>query len=146
MDFQLALSPRGLPAENIFRSAVCAAIAGQRERASLTMRVVARAESRRLNQQFRNVDAPTNVLSFEAQGLEELLPDYIGDVVICAPVARAESDAQGKSCGAHISHLVVHGVLHLLGFDHIDDHEEEIMEARERAILSGLGIANPYQP
>jgi probable rRNA maturation factor len=106
---------------------------------SITVRYVAAAESRRLNRQFRGKDHATNVLSFpySARPLE-------GDLVICAPVVAREAKAQGKSVLAHHAHMLVHGLLHLAGCDHEEPREAERMERRERRILSGLGIADPY--
>ncbi|WP_339932676.1 rRNA maturation RNase YbeY [uncultured Brevundimonas sp.] len=95
-----------------------------------------------LNARFRGKDVPTNVLSFPAaEGAGELL----GDIALAAGVCRAEAEAQGKTLADHLSHLVVHGVLHLLGRDHEDDVEAEAMEAEERTILASLGVADPYR-
>lgn len=94
-----------------------------------------------LNARFRQKNRPTNVLSFPAA--ESAFP-HLGDVVLGLEYCVAEAAAQGKSLRDHLSHLVVHGVLHLLGYDHMHDDEAEEMEDEERAILAGLGIADPY--
>lgn len=94
-----------------------------------------------LNKRFRDKDKPTNVLSFPAA--ESAFP-HLGDVVLGLEYCVAEAEAQGKTLKAHLSHLVVHGVLHLLGYDHIEDEEAEEMEGEERTILGGLGFADPY--
>lgn len=94
-----------------------------------------------LNARFRGKDRPTNVLSFPAP---ETARPHLGDLVLALGVCVAEAEQQGKTVGDHLSHLVVHGVLHLLGHDHEDDAEAETMEAKERAILSTLGVADPY--
>ncbi len=94
-----------------------------------------------LNQRFRDKDRPTNVLSFPAA--ESAFP-HLGDVVLGYAYCAAEAEAQGKSLSDHLSHLVVHGVLHLLGRDHEDDAEAEEMEAEEREILDELGVSDPY--
>jgi probable rRNA maturation factor len=109
---------------------------------------------RRLNREWRGKDAPTNVLSFPAQ--DDIAaagrtapvgaPLPLGDVVLALSTVRQEAAAQGKALGDHVAHLVVHGVLHLLGEDHDQEAEAERMEARERAVLGGLGIADPYEP
>lgn len=94
-----------------------------------------------LNKRFRDKDRPTNVLSFPAA--ESAFP-HLGDVVLGLEYCVAEAEAQGKTLKAHLSHLVVHGVLHLLGYDHIEDEEAEEMEGEERTILGGLGFEDPY--
>lgn len=109
----------------------------------LTIRIVGNAESRVLNRTWRGKDKPTNVLSFTAD------PDMpgageLGDLAICAPVVAREAREQGKRRQAHWAHMVVHGVLHLLGFDHENDDEAAIMEANETKILAHFGILNPY--
>lgn len=94
-----------------------------------------------LNARFRQKDKPTNVLSFPAA--ESAFP-HLGDVVLGLEYCAEEARTQGKTLQAHLSHLVVHGVLHLLGYDHIEDEEAEEMEGEERTILAGLGYADPY--
>lgn len=96
---------------------------------------------RELNARFRNKDRPTNVLSFPAP--ENAAP-HLGDIVLAHGVCAAEAETQGKTLADHLSHLVVHGVLHLLGRDHEDDGEAEEMEAEEREILAQIGVADPY--
>lgn len=96
---------------------------------------------RDLNARFRDKDKATNVLSFPAP---ESAAPHLGDVVLAYGVCAAEAEAQGKTLSDHLSHLVVHGVLHLLGRDHEDDAEAEEMEAEEREILAGIGVADPY--
>ena len=109
----------------------------------LTIRIVDEAESADLNGRFRRKPYPTNVLSFpyEAEALDE---PVLGDLVICAPVVAREAVEQHKDLRAHWAHMVVHGVLHLLGHDHENHAEAERMEAREREILAELGFADPY--
>ncbi|MBF0306580.1 MAG: rRNA maturation RNase YbeY [Alphaproteobacteria bacterium] len=104
---------------------------------------------RGLNRQYRGKDEATNVLSFAALDDEgEAIPDegpiLLGDVVIAMETTLAEAADSGRTVAAHFSHLVVHGVLHLLGFDHEDDAEAEEMESLERAVLAALGIGDPY--
>jgi probable rRNA maturation factor len=133
------------PDDALLRAAAEAALAGRAENAELCIRIVGEAESAALNERYRGKSGPTNVLSFpcdaEVPGVKPL-----GDLAICAPVAAAEAVAQGKTLETHWSHLVVHGVLHLLGFDHIGDHDAETMETEERAILARLGYSDPYAP
>ena len=101
-----------------------------------------------LNARFRDKDRPTNVLSFPAAempgDLEPHLEPHLGDIVLAYGVCATEAETQGKTLADHLSHLVVHGVLHLLGRDHEDDAEAEEMEAEEREILAALGVADPY--
>ena len=108
-----------------------------------TIRVVGESESRALNLRFRDNDSSTNVLSFPADN-EYLGYQCLGDLVICAPVVTTEASQQDKSELAHWAHMVVHGMLHLQGFDHQTDEETQKMEALEVDILSGLGYINPY--
>lgn len=105
------------------------------------IRISDKSESQRLNTEFRNKNKPTNVLSF----CYEDINDYLGDIVICLPVVLNEAIQQQKSVHAHFAHLVCHGILHLLGYDHIEQDEAEIMEALESDILNHLSIANPYE-
>ena len=114
----------------------------------ITLRIVDDEEIRDLNRSFRGKDKPTNVLSFpfEApEGLpEEALDPLLGDIVISAPVVRREAAEQDKALDAHWAHMVTHGVLHLLGYDHIDDEEAEVMETLEVRALAELGYSDPY--
>jgi len=110
--------------------------------------MVGRAESRRLNGRFRGRDKATNVLSFPAAPLPAgaaAAARPLGDLVICPPVLRAEARAQQKTLRAHWAHLVVHGMLHLLGYDHERSRDARRMERREIAVLRRLGFANPYR-
>ncbi|MBA4805391.1 MAG: rRNA maturation RNase YbeY [Brevundimonas sp.] len=100
------------------------------------------AAVRALNARFRDRDRPTNVLSFPAAASAA---PHLGDLVLAHGVCAAEAEAQGKSLADHLAHLTVHGVLHLLGRDHEDEAEAEAMEAEERRILAGLGVADPYR-
>ena len=139
------LSRRGLPAPTSFRRWVTATLAGRIRRADLALRLVDADEGLALNRHYRGMDHATNVLSFPAElppGVE--LP-ILGDIVLCAPVVAREAREQGKSLQHHYAHLTVHGVLHLLGFEHEDAREAEAMELLERQILAGLGINDPYR-
>jgi probable rRNA maturation factor len=100
---------------------------------------------RDLNARFRGKDRPTNVLSFPAAPMPGAELPPLGDIVLAFETCASEAAAQGKTLVDHLTHLVVHGVLHLLGRDHQDDAEAEAMEAEERSILAGLGIADPYR-
>nr|WP_223247446.1 rRNA maturation RNase YbeY [Sulfuriferula sp. AH1] len=108
--------------------------------AEITIRIVNEAEGRQLNRDYRHKDYATNVLSF----VYETAPVVLGDLVLCAPVVTREALEQDKSAIAHYAHLIVHGVLHLQGYDHENDADAAVMEAREIEIVTGLGFANPY--
>jgi probable rRNA maturation factor len=119
----------------------------RREAGDLAVLLADDARLAALNMAFRGKDAPTNVLSFPAAaGAESPGPRYLGDVALAFGVCAREAAEQGKSLGHHLQHLTAHGVLHLLGYDHESDAEAEAMEAVERAILAGLGVADPYAP
>ena len=138
----------GVPASTSFRRWVAAALHGRSGEAELSIRIVGEDEGRALNRDYRGKDYATNVLSFPAE-LPEGLPRgvklaVLGDLVICAPVVAREAAAQGKRLNDHYAHLTVHGTLHLLGWDHETDADAEAMEALERRILAGLGVADPY--
>jgi probable rRNA maturation factor len=119
-----------------------ARLAAGRRHGELGIRVVGARESRALNARWRGRDAPTNVLSFAAA--PGLRGRQIGDLVVCAPVVAREAREQGKPVAAHWAHMVVHGTLHLVGFDHERKTDARLMESRERALLARLGIADPY--
>jgi len=114
--------------------------------AGLCIRVVGTAASRRLNAGYRGKDRPTNVLSFPASQIERALGGSLGDLVVCAPVVAAEARAQHKTLAAHWAHMVVHGVLHLHGFDHQSPRQARVMESLEVEILRGFGYQDPYRP
>ncbi len=132
-----------LPDDASLRRWALAALAGGDRGGEMTIRIVDPGESRSLNRDYRGKDRPTNVLSFPYQSPLPDLP-LLGDLVICADVVASEARDQAKSQEAHWAHMVVHGVLHLLGYDHLDDHEAKEMEALERAILDRLGFPDPY--
>ena len=145
-----ALPRAGLPSAISFRKWVAAALDGRIREADLAIRVVDSKEGRALNRHYRGKDYATNVLSFPADVAEGVkLPKgvkmpLLGDLVICAPVVEREAEEQTKTLNAHYAHLTVHGVLHLLGWDHEDDKDAEAMEQLEREILAGLGLPDPY--
>ena len=111
----------------------------------LAVQVVTATESRRLNQRYRGKDKPTNVLSFPTTALPGAIPQPLGDIVICPVVLKREAREQGKSERAHWAHLVVHGTLHLMGYDHERDADARRMERREITVLRRLGFGNPYR-
>ena len=143
-----ATARKGVPSSASFRKWVTAALADRDAPAEMAIRIVGADEGRKLNRTYRGKDYATNVLSFPAESPEGLPEDVelplLGDLVICADVVAREAAEQGKRPADHWAHLVVHGTLHLLGWDHEADDEAEAMEAREHEILAGLGISDPY--
>ena len=137
LSVQYALAAEGLPERAQIRRWIRAAEPGA---AQLTVRFVGQDEGRSLNASFRQKDYATNVLSFPY----EVEPVLTGDLVLCWPVVQDEAAAQGKSVEAHCAHLIVHGVLHLQGWEHEVDAEADEMEAEERTILAELGYPDPY--
>ena len=113
--------------------------------AEVSVYIVDEAESQELNFQYRGKDKPTNVLSFPAEIPEEVGIPLLGDLVVCAPVVAREALEQGKTLDAHWAHMVIHGTLHLLGYDHIDDDEADVMEALETRLVTQLAYPAPYQ-
>lgn len=133
-----------LPTRKQFQRWVAAALNGQRDAAEVSIRIVGEAEGAELNRTWRHKDYATNVLSFPAELPPGIRSPLLGDLVICAPVVIREAAQQGKSPEAHWAHLVVHGTLHLLGYDHETGAEAEAMEALETRMLAGLGYPDPY--
>ena len=143
LDVDYQVSPQGLPDEKNLQLWAEVALLDQHD-AQLSIRIVDETESQVLNRDYRGKDTPTNVLSFPMDLPEELDLPMLGDLVICAPVVAREAEQQDKSLQAHWAHMVIHGVLHLQGYDHIVDDEAEKMEALEIRLLQQLGFANPY--
>jgi probable rRNA maturation factor len=137
---------KGVPAPASFRRWIEAALKGAKRRKAteVSLRIVDIEEGQALNLQYRGRDYATNVLSFPVELPPGVNLPLIGDLVICAPVVAREAAEQGKKPADHWAHLTIHGTLHLLGYDHIDEAEAETMEALETRVLAGLGIADPY--
>jgi len=149
VEIQNACKNDDIPADEQISAWVSRALqaAGRSTDVELAVRIVAIDEMRGLNLGYRQKDKPTNVLSFPAGAIEGLPAEAglpLGDIVVCAAVVRAEADDQGKSLADHWAHMIVHGTLHLLGFDHEDDGEAVEMETLEKDILASCGVANPY--
>lgn len=151
VDVEVACDPAGVPSTDEIHDWVEAAIATAGSHAAaaveVAVRVVDTVEMQALNRRFRQQDKPTNVLSFEAgeiRGLPEDAPRQLGDVVVCASVVAAEAAAQGKQLQDHWGHMLVHGTLHLLGFDHQSAAEAAEMESLEIRVLAGRDVVDPY--
>ena len=144
VDVQFAYQDENTPSASEIKTWVKSTLKDFRKNSELTVRVVNEKEATELNQRWRNASGPTNVLSFPCDDGSGQVPDLLGDIVICAPVVEKEASRQNKKLNAHWAHMVVHGTLHLLGFDHIKKQDAEKMEATEIAILEKLGFNNPY--
>jgi len=147
LDLQVALAQSQgaeLPGQAALEQWVAAALEGQMAEAELTIRLVENDESAALNKQYRDRQGPTNVLSFPFEAPADVPLPLLGDLIICVPLVASEAQEQGKSVRAHWAHLVVHGVLHLRGYDHIDDSDAREMEDLERKIMAYLGFDDPY--
>lgn len=144
LDLQVATEESNRPTVEQFQLWAETALANQSDEAELTIRLVDEAESRELNHTYRGKDKPTNVLSFPFEAPPGIELPLLGDLVICTTVVRAEALEQNKPLSHHWAHMVCHGILHLLGYDHIQDEEAEQMEAIERQLLAQLDIPDPY--
>ncbi|VAW76907.1 Metal-dependent hydrolase YbeY, involved in rRNA and/or ribosome maturation and assembly [hydrothermal vent metagenome] len=145
LEVQWACDPSLLADKVDFEGWVKAALEGIEHPVELVIRMVDEVEGGELNQRYRNMDRPTNVLSFAFEVPPGAESNHLGDLVICTPVVMREAQEQGKTVSEHLAHLVVHGVLHLCGFDHQTNDEAELMELREKTILQRLGIEDPYR-
>jgi probable rRNA maturation factor len=143
LDLQRAGHFANAPAGEQFETWVSAVLQSRGD-AELTIRLVGREESRTLNHTFRGKDRATNVLSFPAELPDGVDIPLLGDIVICAPLVEQEALEQGKPVEHHWAHLTLHGLLHLLGYDHVEESDAKEMEALETSLLASLGISDPY--
>jgi len=145
LDLQLAVeNEQGLPTEQDLQLWLDKTIPQFQENAELTIRIVDTEESHQLNHEYRGKDKPTNVLSFPFEAPPGIEIDLLGDLIICRQVVEKEAEEQNKPLLAHWAHMVVHGSLHLLGYDHIEDDEAEEMESLETEIMQTMGFEDPY--
>ncbi|APC10774.1 MULTISPECIES: rRNA maturation RNase YbeY [Providencia] len=145
LDLQIACeNPDGLPSEALFERWLAAVLPKFQAQSEVTIRIVDEAESHHLNLTYRGKDKPTNVLSFPFEAPPEIELPLLGDLIICRQVVEQEAIEQQKSAEEHWAHMVIHGCLHLLGYDHIEDDEAEEMESLETEILAELGYDDPY--
>ena len=145
IEVQAAVTAAAVPDTGQLRAWAARALQQQAAAAELVIRVVDEAEITALNRAYRGKDGPTNVLSFPSELPAEVGSTLLGDIVICAPVVARECVLQDKSPEAHWAHLVIHGVLHLLGFDHQTEGQAAHMEALEVRLLDELGFSDPYR-
>ena len=144
IDIQLASEAQHIPTDQQFQQWVTTALQDEDKSAEVCIRIVDEEEAAELNSKWRDKDGPTNVLSFPSDIALEMEPRLLGDVVICAAVVAREAAEQEKQLEHHWAHLVIHGTLHLLGYDHINEDDATIMETRETRLLESLKIKNPY--
>lgn len=144
IEIQTVFESEGQPDQQQIQCWVDAALDDYNQDTEIVVRIVDEQESAQLNEQYRHKPGPTNILSFPVDVPEGIELDLLGDLVICAPVLEKEAKEQQKLLMHHWAHIVVHGVLHLLGYDHLDETEAELMENKEIAILNKLNINNPY--
>jgi probable rRNA maturation factor len=144
IEVQYAIDTAGIPEPEVLRRWADRALQGRHPAAELAVRIVDEAEITALNRQYRGKDSATNVLSFPYETMSGVETEQLGDIVICAPVVAAEAVTQGKSLEAHWAHMVIHGVLHLLGYDHHRDVDAQDMESLETRLLASLGFPDPY--
>lgn len=145
LELQIATQQESIPSRESFITWSKSALRDERKQAEIVIRLVGEDEIQQLNREYRGKDKPTNVLSFPANLPDIVDSDLLGDLVICAPVVVCEAQQQGKPPEAHWAHMVVHGVLHLLGYDHQDEADAQTMERLEREVMSGLGFQDPYR-
>lgn len=143
VDVQNAFDGPGVPEASLLEAWARAAWLDENP-SEVTIRIVDVAEGQELNHQYRGKDKPTNVLSFPFEAPAGITLPLAGDLVICAPVVEDEAKEQNKSLASHWAHMVMHGMLHLQGYDHIDDQDAEAMEALEIRLLAQFGFGNPY--
>ncbi|MCK5894533.1 MAG: rRNA maturation RNase YbeY [Endozoicomonadaceae bacterium] len=144
VDLQVASESVNLPSKETLTHWAKAAIGHAREETEISIRIVDMEEGAKLNQTWRHQPGATNVISFPSDLPEELCLPLIGDLAVCAPVVEREAEEQNKSLNAHWAHMIIHGTLHLLGYDHIEDSDALKMEAFETQVLTGLGYPAPY--
>jgi len=144
VEIQYTISADDVPNPELFQTWVEAAI-GLETEAELVIRIVDRTESAQFNQTYRGIPGPTNVLSFAFEPPPQIKTAYLGDLLICAPLVSKEAHEQGKPIDSHWAHLVIHGVLHMQGYDHQAMDEAARMEACEIEIMARLGYPNPYE-
>lgn len=145
LDLQVVCNTDNLPTHTQFELWLNSVLTSRKPDAEVTIRLVEPSESQALNSEYRGKDKPTNVLSFEFDAPPMIQLPLLGDLVICKEIIEREAIEQQKNLNDHWAHMVVHGTLHLLGFDHIIDAEAQTMESLEKQILATLGIDDPYR-
>lgn len=145
IDIEINSTSKTIPSAEKIEQWISAALkSDELVEAEVSVYIVDEAESQALNSQYRSKDKPTNVLSFPADIPEEVGIPLLGDLVVCAPVVEQEAEEQSKSLDAHWAHMLVHGTLHLLGYDHLEDDTAEAMESLETHLLTKMNFPAPY--
>lgn len=145
IDLQVASQVTNLPQQEQIELWINTALSQTQEQCEIVVRIVDEAEITDLNKTYRKKNGPTNVLSFPFDSEVELPINLLGDIVICAPIVFTEAEQQNKNPQAHWAHLIIHGVLHLLGYDHLKEKDAKEMESLEINLLARLGYSNPYE-
>jgi len=145
LDFQIVSKSEHLPSQAMFQTWVDAILTDESQDSEIVIRIVDEDEMIQFNDQYRGKKSVTNILSFPFDPPEQAESDLLGDLLVCAPVVEIEAQQQNKSLEHHWAHMIIHGVLHLIGYDHIDDLEAEEMESLEIKILKIIKINNPYE-
>jgi probable rRNA maturation factor len=145
LEIQTVYPSAGQPEEAQFQLWADTVLADLNRDTEIVVRIVDEQESAELNECYRHKRGATNILSFPVEIPEGIDLNLLGDLVVCAPVVEREAAQQGKPLEHHWAHLIIHGILHLLGYDHLDDEQAEQMESREITLLQKLNINNPYE-
>jgi len=145
LEFQIVSESQKIPAQEKFKKWIDAILQDDAEDSEIVIRIVDEQEMILFNEQYRGKNGSTNVLSFPFEAPDGVDSDLLGDLLVCAPVVEKESKQQEKLLEHHWAHMIVHGVLHLIGYDHINDAEAEEMEALEIKILRSIKIDDPYE-
>jgi len=145
LDFQIVSESKIIPQQVLFKTWVDAVLKDETQDSEIVIRIVDEEEMILFNEQYRGKQGSTNILSFPFEAPEGMDSDLLGDLLLCASVVEAEAQQQNKMLAHHWAHMIVHGVLHLIGYDHIKDKEAEEMEALEIKILKSIKIDNPYE-
>ncbi len=145
VEIQLASKSKFIPDQQQFQNWVDAVLTDESQHSEIVIRVIDEDEMIEYNEQYRHKSGPTNILSFPFEAPDSVESDLLGDLLVCAPVIETESKQQKKTLENHWAHIIVHGVLHLIGYDHINDMDAEEMEALEVMILKTITINNPYE-
>jgi probable rRNA maturation factor len=145
VEIQTIFESAGQPSEAQIQLWIDTALEDINRDTEIVVRIVDEQESAELNEQYRHKQGATNILSFPVEIPEGIDLNLLGDLVVCAPVLEQEAQQQSKILAHHWAHIIIHGVLHLLGYDHLDDEQAEEMESKEITLLQKLAIRNPYQ-